>query len=229
MSAPISCIKNVYFCFSPDCLRAKITETFGEICFISDTQYLTSFTVFSSGVLQMIIMSWKWNKKCSYDYFYPILEFQVWLAKNPHYQGIRHTNMANYPKSKPNHNYSITIMSSIHKIQNISLGMCPLNLWQLNLKFQKLFDGIRYLWYKKNSLLTEGRSFFLLWKPLDPVLQASQICLVQLEFHQPPNPFHKDLAGGSGLCYHLLHQIPIFWRRCWLFVICLEFKIILIA
>ena len=76
MSAPISCTKNVYFCFSPDCLRAKITETFGEICFISDTQYLTSFTVFSIGVLQMIIMFWKRNKKSSYDYFCSILELE---------------------------------------------------------------------------------------------------------------------------------------------------------
>ena len=76
MSAPISCTKNVYFCFSPDCLRAKITQTFGEICFISDTQYLTSFTVFSIGVLQMIIMSWKRNKKSSYDYFCSILELE---------------------------------------------------------------------------------------------------------------------------------------------------------
>jgi hypothetical protein len=61
------------------------------------------------------------------------------------------------------------------------------------------------------------------------VFQASQICLVQLVFHLQPNAFRKDLAGCIELCYHLLYQSPIFQHRCWLFVICLELKIILIV
>jgi hypothetical protein len=127
MSALISCTKNVYFGSPPPCLRAKITETFGEICFISDTQYLTSFTVFSIGVLQMIIMSWKREKISSYDYFCSILEFQVPLAKNPRYKGNRH-NIADNPKSIPSHIQLPSSVSSIYKIQTFLWACYSLSL-----------------------------------------------------------------------------------------------------
>ena len=77
------------------------------------------------------------------------------------------------------------------------------------------------------NLLTEDRCLFLIWQPFEHVLQASQIRLVQLEFHQQPNAFRKDLAGCIELCYHLLYQSHIFWHRCWLLVICLELKDVL--